>query len=102
MSLTNPNTPVSQQDLQDFYHKILPYIGGSSGGTVLSQTLTAGNTSVTFTNIPTTGNNLVDFFTTTGINYKAIDTSTAGQVTLTYDAQQSDVTVFCEIKEVTV
>ena len=30
MSLTNPNTPVSQQDLQDFYHKILPYMGGSS------------------------------------------------------------------------
>jgi len=32
MSLTNPNTPVSQQDLQDFYHKILPYMGGSSEG----------------------------------------------------------------------
>lgn len=32
MSLTNPNTPVSQQDLQDFYHKIVPYMGGSSGG----------------------------------------------------------------------
>lgn len=32
MSLTNPNTPVSQQDLQDFYHKILPYMGGGSGG----------------------------------------------------------------------
>lgn len=32
MSLTNPNTPVSQQDLQDFYHKLLPYMGGSSGG----------------------------------------------------------------------
>ena len=29
MSLSNPNTPVSQQDLQDFYHKILPYMGGS-------------------------------------------------------------------------
>lgn len=29
MSLTNPNTPVSQQDLQDFYHKLLPYLGGS-------------------------------------------------------------------------
>lgn len=31
MSLTNPNTPVSQQDLQDFYHKLLPYMGGSFG-----------------------------------------------------------------------
>lgn len=30
MSLTNPNTPISQQDLQNFYHKILPYLGGSA------------------------------------------------------------------------
>jgi len=37
MSLTNPKTPISQQDLQDFYHKILPYISG--GGT----TYTAGD-----------------------------------------------------------
>lgn len=28
MSLSHPNTPVSQQDLQDFYHKIAPYMGG--------------------------------------------------------------------------
>lgn len=27
MSLTNPNTPVSQQDLKDFYDKIKPYMG---------------------------------------------------------------------------
>lgn len=32
MSLTNPNTPVSQQDLQDFYHRILPYLSGSNEG----------------------------------------------------------------------
>lgn len=32
MALTNPNTPVSQQDLQDFYHKIVPYMGGSDSG----------------------------------------------------------------------
>lgn len=104
MSLTNPNTPVSQQDLQDFYHKLLPYMGGSGGSsaTVLSQTLTAGNTSVTFTNLPTTGNNLVDFFTSTGINYTDIDVSTAGQVTLTFDAQIVDVVVYCKIEEVTV
>lgn len=99
MSLTNPNTPVSEQDLQDFYHKILPYFGGNSA-TVLSQTLTIGSTSVTFTNIPTTGNNLVDFFTSNGINYTAIDTTTAGQVTLTYEAQEEAVTVYCRIEGV--
>ena len=33
MSLTNPNTPISQQDLQDFYHKLLPYISGGESYT---------------------------------------------------------------------
>ena len=27
MALTNPNTPISEQDLQDFYYKIKPYLG---------------------------------------------------------------------------
>ena len=27
MSLTNPNTPISEQDLKDFYEKIKPYLG---------------------------------------------------------------------------
>lgn len=35
MSLTNPNTPISQQDLQDFYHKILPYMGTGGGATYI-------------------------------------------------------------------
>lgn len=75
----------------------LPIDGGVK---VLTQTLTASSTTVTFTNIPTTGNNLIDFFSSTGINYTAIDTSTAGQITLTFEAQSSDVVVWCEIKGV--
>lgn len=74
--------------------------GGGSSATVMVQTLTAGSTTVTFTNIPTTGSNLIDFFTSTGINYTAINTATAGQVTLTFEEQAVDVTVYCEIKEV--
>lgn len=67
--------------------------------TKLSQTLTAGNTSVTFA-VPSSGNHLIDFFTSTGINYSAINTSTSGQITLTFEEQSADVTVYCEIKEV--
>lgn len=67
--------------------------------TVLIQTLTAGSTSVTFTGIPTTGNPLINFYTSTGINYKAIDTSAAGSITLTFDAQANDDVIACEIKE---
>ena len=69
--------------------------------TYLSETLTAGNTSVTFTGLPTTGDHVIDFYTSTGINYSAINPAVSGQVTLTFDAQSTDVTVYCEIKEVT-
>lgn len=68
--------------------------------TVLSQTLSAGSTTVTFTNIPTTGDYIIEFATSAGINYTAIDTSTSGQVTLTFDVQSAAVTVYCDIKEV--
>ena len=68
--------------------------------TVLSQTLAANATSVTFTELPQSGDNMIDFFITGGANYTAINTATAGQVTLTYDAEASARTVYCEIKEV--
>ena len=97
MSVTNPERVVTKQDLADFYNRIFPYLGGAR---ILSQTLVAGNTSVTFTTIPTTGDNLINFYTSTGINYTAIDTSIAGQVTLTFDSQLADVVVKCEIKEI--
>lgn len=67
---------------------------------VKSQTLTAGDTTVTFSQIPTSGNYMIDFFTSSGINYTAINTATAGQVTLTFDAQSAAVTVYCRIEEV--
>jgi hypothetical protein len=31
MSLSNPNKPVTEQRLQEFYHKIEPYMGGGGG-----------------------------------------------------------------------
>lgn len=68
--------------------------------TVLSQTLSVGATTVTFTGIPTSGNYIIEFATSAGINYTEIDTSTSGQVTLTYPEQESAVTVYCDIKEV--
>lgn len=66
---------------------------------VKTATLSAGSTTVTFTQLPTTGDYLIDFFTSTGINYTEIDTSVSGQVTLTYEEQEAAVTVSCEIKE---
>lgn len=67
--------------------------------TASSQTLSAGSTSVTF-DVPTYGDYLIDFYTSTGINYQEIDTSTEGEVTLTFEEQESDVTVYCDTREV--
>lgn len=69
-------------------------------GTIKTATLTAGQTTVTFSNMPTTGTQLVRFYNSAGINYTEIDNSVSGQVTLTFEEQSNNVTVNCEIKEV--
>lgn len=68
-------------------------------GSVFSATLAANATSVSFT-VPTTGDNLIDFYCEGGANYTAIDTSVAGSVTLTYEAALTSRTVTMMIKEV--
>lgn len=90
------NTSTGEVTNQEFN---LPSGGGSSA-TVLSQSLAANATSVIFTNIPTTGNNLIDFYIDDGAIPTAIDTSTAGQVTVSYAASSSARTVYCRIEEV--
>lgn len=65
-----------------------------------SKTLTAGQTSITFDNIPTYGDYLVDFYTSNGSTYLDCDTSVAGQITLTFPAQAANITVYCKIEEV--
>lgn len=67
--------------------------------TVTSQVLTAGNTQVTF-DVPTYGNNLIDFYTSNGVGCIEIDTTVTGQVTLTYEAQNVNITVYMKISEV--
>ena len=67
--------------------------------TLMSQTLAVGSTSVTFTGLPTTGVNIVDVYTSkAGLDYDSIDDSTAGSLTITYEAQQSAITVYLKIE----
>lgn len=74
---------------------------------IKSATLTAGATTVSFTNMPTTspqyGAYLIDYHTSQiGLEHDSISSSDGGAtVVLTYPAQQSDVTVFAVITEVT-
>lgn len=63
-----------------------------------SKVLTAGQTTVTF-DVPVYGDYLIDFYTSTGISYTDIDTSISGQATLTFDEQDINITIYCDIKE---
>lgn len=74
--------------------------GGSGNVEVKTQTMESTDTTVTFTGIPTTGDYMIDFYTSNGANYTAIDTSVNGQITLTYAAPGSTITVYCRIEEV--
>lgn len=85
-------------DMDALYDFIKPYLVGVPK--IKTATLSASATTVTFTGLPTTGNHIIDFTTSTGINYTEIDTSTLGQATLTFEAQESVVTVYCRIEEV--
>ncbi len=64
-----------------------------------SKVLTAGQTTVTF-DVPVYGDHLINFYASNGMGYDQIDTSVPGQVTLTFEEQDVNVTVFCEINEV--
>lgn len=67
-------------------------------GTTTTKTLAASATSVQF-DVPTSGDNLIDFFISDGSNYTAIDTSVSGSVTLTYESSESARSVSCRISQ---
>lgn len=64
-----------------------------------SKILTAGQTTVTF-DVPVYGDYLIDFYTSNGANYSEINTAVDGQVTLTFEEQSANITVYCNINEV--
>jgi hypothetical protein len=65
-------------------------------GAVTVKTLAANATTISFT-VPTSGNNLIDFWCSDGSNYTEIDTSVSGTVTLTFEASASARSVSCRI-----
>lgn len=67
---------------------------------VVAKTLAISATSVEF-DVPTTGDNIIDFYVSDGSEYTAINTSVSGKVTLTFDSAAYARTVICKIEEVT-
>lgn len=69
--------------------------------TVMTATLAAGSTSVTFTQIPTTGDYTIELYTSAaGLEYTDVDDTTPGELTYTFEAQSAAVTCYLEIKGV--
>ena len=81
----------------------MEYLLYATGGkaTIQKATLAAGATTVTFTNIPTTGINTIEVYTSkAGLEYTAVDDTTAGSLVYTFEAQSSDVTVYLVIRDI--
>lgn len=77
---------------------IVSEMGGGSGGTLVSGTLTAGQTSITLQNANITTNSWISPYTSVyGVNPTDV-VATTGSVTLTFEAQLVDILVGVEIK----
>ena len=98
----SPATTLSGYGIQNAYTKdeVDDLIEGSSKSIFYSQNLIAGQTSITFTNLPTQGNYVASFYTSNGITYLSIDNSISGQITVTYPPQSSNITVYLKLEEV--
>ena len=66
----------------------------------LNKILNAGQTSITFTNLPITDNYIASFYASNGANYTSIDNSIQGQVTVTYPLQGSDITIYLKLEKI--
>lgn len=81
-------------------NKTLSDLGIMPKPTYLTQTLTAGSTSITFTNSAISNNSYVSVYTNVaGLNYTSLTAST-GSITLVYPAQSANISVVLEIKNV--
>ena len=66
-------------------------------GTILSSTLTAGSTSLTFTDASILADSMLAVYTSPEIFYNTL-TASVGSVVLTFDAQAADVGVKLEVR----
>lgn len=92
----NTDSGLSSDNVQDAIDEVKSLI--STGGVTLTETLTAGSTSVTFTDVSITDSAMYDFYTDVwGVNPTSVSV-TNGQLSLTFDSQSSDVSVKVVIK----
>ena len=98
------SSKVSAEDIGDFTNTSQTYSGlnttaksvvgaiNEAAGKKLPATLTAGSTSLTFTDSAITADSLISVYTEGGLLYNSITTA-VGSVVLTFDEQATDVAV---------
>ena len=89
--------PVQEEDVAVFL-RLEPIPSGES---MRSQVLRAGQTSVTFTNIPLTDNIIEIYTSMEGLDYTDIDDSVLGEITIYYEPQTEDATIYLSISGTT-
>lgn len=94
---TSGMTATNAQDAIDELHAQNQTLSNKVG-TVTSKTLAANATSVQF-DVPTSGDYVIDFFSSDGSNYTAIDLSVSGKATLSFDADASARTISCRVAQ---
>ena len=75
--------------------------GGSEGGASwddIQGTLVAGQTSITISSPKIKANSIIDVYTDGGVDYNDL-TASVGSVTITYDAQQTDLGVLVSVRK---
>ncbi len=64
---------------------------------IMQKILEEGKKTVTFTNVPLV-DAFIEFFASRPINYRNLDDSVSGEITLTYPEQEEDVIIYCRIE----
>lgn len=91
ISYDNQTSGLSSNKAQGAIDEVVTLIGKTT-----VKTLAANATTISFT-VPTTGDNLIEFYMQDGTDYTEIDTSVSGTVTLTYEPAASARSVSCRI-----
>lgn len=90
--IVQSGTKIAEIEIDGSTTNVYAPSGGGGGYTEVSGTLTAGQTSITLSDASITANSTIDVYTDADVEYNSISVL-AGSVTITFDAQASNMGV---------
>lgn len=94
--IVQSGTKIAEIEIDGVATNVYAPSGSGGGYTEVSGTLTAGQTSITLSDASITANSTIDVYTDADVEYNSISVST-GSVTITFDAQASNMGVKARI-----